>query len=130
MRNLLTHYVLRITHFEMLNHLRSHSWTWLLALFTLAGFIEVVFWGQVTAFTPLYLKQFGIPPDEIAAWTGAIAVISTLVGVPFLPFWGALADRYSRKPVIVRSFVAHLLAGVVMLASGGNLWLFIFGRSL
>jgi len=113
MRNLLTHYAFFV---EMLNRLRSQSWIWLLGLFTVAGFVEVVFWGQVTTFTPLYLKQLGIPVDEIATWTGAIAAISTLVGVPFLPFWGALADRYSRKPVIVRSFVAHLLAGVVMLA--------------
>ena len=110
--------------------LRSSSWVWLLALFTIAGFIEAAFWSQLTSFTPLYLRQLGITgTEELKAWTGAIASISTFVGLPFLPFWGALADRYSRKPVIIRSFVAHLLAGVLAMLAG-NAWVFLMARSV
>lgn len=105
------------------------SWLWLLALYTLASFIEAAFWGQLGAFTPLYLPRLGIAPDQVAGWTGAIASLSSVLGLPLLPFWGALADRYSRQPIIVRSFVAHLLAGTVMLAAG-NIWVFILGRAI
>ncbi len=105
------------------------SWIWLLALFTAAGFIETIFWGQMSSFTPLYLPRFGIPPAAIPQWTGYIASLSILLGIPFLPFWGALADRYSRQPIIVRSFVAHLLAGAVAMLAG-NVWVFILGRAL
>ena len=108
---------------------RPASWVWLLALFTAAGFIETVFWGQMSAFTPLYLPHFGIPPQAVPQWTGYIASLSILVGIPFLPLWGALADRYSRQPIIVRSFVAHLIAGVVAMLAG-NVWVFILGRAV
>ena len=38
------------------------SWRWLLTLFTVAGFFESVFWGQLLAFTPLYLPLVGVAP--------------------------------------------------------------------
>ena len=99
-------------------------------LFTVATFIEAAFWDQVIVFTPIYLPQLGITdPTEIATWTGIITATASLVGLPFLPFWGALADRYSRQPVIVRSFVAHLLAALVMLIAG-NVWIFTLGRAI
>ncbi len=44
----------------------SSSWLWLLSLFTLAGFIETVFWGQMNSFTPLYLPRLGIAPGDVA----------------------------------------------------------------
>jgi len=108
---------------------RSVSWVWLLALFTVAGFIEAVLFGQLNAFVPLYLPRLGIAPAEVAKWTGAIAAVSSAVGLPFLPLWGALADRYARQPVIVRSFVVHLVAAVTMLLAG-NVWAFVIGQAV
>jgi MFS family permease len=105
------------------------SWLWLLTLFTVAGFAETMFYGHMMAFTPLYLPQLGIAPVAVPQWTGAIAAISSALGLPFLPFWGALADRYSRQPLIIRSFVAHLLAGLLALLAG-NIWVFVIGRLL
>ncbi|MEO5953515.1 MAG: MFS transporter, partial [Chloroflexia bacterium] len=105
-------------------------WIWLLTLFTTASFIEVIFWSQIQSFTPLYLPKLGITdPAQITVWTGAIIAISSAIGLPFLPFWGALADRYARQPVIVRSFVAHLLAGILCVLAG-NIWLFVLGRAI
>jgi DHA1 family multidrug resistance protein-like MFS transporter len=110
--------------------LRSESWVWLLTLFTVAGFVEAAFWSQMVAFTPLFLRELGVTTTaEIESLTGVIAAVSTLIGLPLLPFWGALADRYSRQPVIVRSFVAHALAGAVAMVAG-NVWVFVIGRSI
>lgn len=105
------------------------NWVWLLALFTAAGFIETIFFGQLNAFTPLYLPRLGIALAEVPVWTGALAAVSSAIGIPFLPFWGALADRYARQPIIVRSFVVHLASALVMLLAG-NIWVFVIGRSL
>jgi DHA1 family multidrug resistance protein-like MFS transporter len=110
--------------------LRSSSWVWLLVLFTVAGFVEAAFWSQMVAFTPLFLRELGVETTgEIESLTGLIAAVSTLIGLPLLPFWGALADRYSRQPVIVRSFVAHALAGAIAMVAG-NVWVFVLGRSI
>lgn len=108
---------------------RRDGWVWLLALFTFASFIEAIFYGQISAFTPLYLPQLGIAQADVAAWTGLTVSISGLVGLPFLPLWGALADRYARQPIIIRSFFAHLLAAIVALLAG-NVWVFVIGRSI
>ena len=105
------------------------SWLWLLALFTIAGFIETIFYGQISAFTPLYLPSLGVPEPDINAWTGAIVAFSSAIGIPFLPLWGALADRYSRKPIIIRSFAVHLVAVILMLLSR-SVWVFAIGRAV
>jgi hypothetical protein len=43
------------------------TWVWLLSLFTAAGFVEAVFFGQINAFTPLYLPALGIAPADVPA---------------------------------------------------------------
>ena len=107
----------------------SASWLWILALFSTAAFVETVFWGQMQAFTPLYLPRLGVAPEDVPRWTGLIAAATSAVGIPFLPFWGALADRYARQPIIVRSFVVYLVAGVLTLLAR-DIWLFALGRAL
>lgn len=107
----------------------SSAWPTVLGLFTGAAFIEAIFWGQVLAFTPLYLPHLGVPLHDVPTWTGISVALSSAIGIPFLPLWGALADRYARRPVIIRSFVAHALAAIVML-SAANIWVFIFGRAI
>src|SRR5215212_824969 len=108
---------------------RRESWVWLVALFSLANMIESGFWNQMNVFTPLYLPQLGVPDVQVNGWIGVIGVMTSLIGLPLLPFWGALADRYARQPVIVRSFVAHLLAGVLGLLAQ-NVWVFILARTM
>ena len=72
------------------------GWVRMTILFTIAGFFEVAAYGQITAFTPLYLPQLGVELSAVPFWVGAITSFSSVVGLPFLPFWGALADRYGR----------------------------------
>ena len=100
-----------------------------MALFTLASLVETIFWGQMSAFTPLRLPQIGVPAAQVPLWTGIIAAVAGAFGIPFLPFWGALADRWSRQPLIVRSFVAHFIAGVLAVAAG-NVWVFLLSRAI
>ncbi|HET6486747.1 MAG TPA: MFS transporter, partial [Spirochaetia bacterium] len=75
------------------------------------------------------LPNLGVAPAQVPAWTGRVTALAGLVGIPLLPLWGALADRFSRQPVIVRSFAVHLLSGILMLLAG-NLWVFAMGRAL
>ena len=105
------------------------SWVPLLVLFAVASFIEAVFYGQMGAFTPLYLPALGVTPNQIVLWTGITAAASAMVGLPFLPFWGALADRFARKPIIIRSFLIELVV-VVICALSRNVWIFLIGRAL
>ena len=105
------------------------TWRWLLVLFTTASFVEGISISHMTVFVPLYLADLGVPLIEIAGTTGKVVAISSAIGVPFVPLWGALADRYARQPIIVRSFIFYLLALIVMLLAG-NVWIFVAGRAL
>jgi DHA1 family multidrug resistance protein-like MFS transporter len=107
----------------------TSSWAWILGVYTVASFVEVMFWGQIMAFTPLFLPHLGIRHGDVRTWVGVITAVSSLLGLPFLPFWGALADRYARKPVIVRSFVVYLLTAVLM-SLVGSLPLFLLARAI
>jgi MFS transporter, DHA1 family, multidrug resistance protein len=107
----------------------QNSWVWLLGLFTLASLVDAGFYGQINAFTPLQLKAYHLTPTQVTTATGLLASLTWAIGIPFLPLWGALADRYSRQPVIVRSFLAFLVAGLLMLIAR-DLWLFALGRAI
>ena len=105
------------------------GWIRMTILFAIAGFFEVAAYGQVSAFTPLYLPRLGIELAAVAFWVGAIASFSNFAGLPFLPFWGALADRHGRKPLIIRSYVAAFVA-LSLTALAPNVWVFGFARAL
>jgi DHA1 family multidrug resistance protein-like MFS transporter len=107
----------------------NSSWLWLLGLFTAASIVETVFAGQIGAFTPLYLPRLGVSAADVAFWSGASWSMSMALGLPFLPLWGALADRYARQPIIVRSYLVYFIAAVVAMLAH-SLWLFILARAV
>src|SRR5439155_1476801 len=101
---------------------RSSGWVRMVGLFAIAGLCEVCAYGQVTAFTPLHLPDLGVASGDVAFWVGAITAISSVAGLPFLPFWGALVAA----DAVVMGIVVALLAfgyrdGFVPSATGGSL---------
>jgi len=108
---------------------KSGSWVLILVLFSAAAFVETMFWGQLNAFTPLHLARLGVAPDQIWLWTGITSSVAVAFGLPFLPLWGALADRYSRQPLIARSFAIYVVAAIIT-ALAKDVWLFTLGRAV
>lgn len=103
------------------------SWRAVNALFLVSTFLEGLAFGHTTAFMPLYLAELGLTPDEISAWTGLLYAAMTAVAFPLAPFWGAFAERYSRRLVIVRSQYMAALA-YLMLALAPNVWVVLAAR--
>lgn len=61
-------------------------------------------------FFPIFLKNdLGIQ-SGLEAWSGVSISISFLVSGLCAPFWGALADKYGRKPNLIRSGIGLSLA--------------------
>ncbi len=108
---------------------KQSSWVSLTAIFALASFVEIVLFSNLAAFTPVYLRDIGFDDAQSKFWTGILASSAMLVGFWFVPMWGVLADRYGRKPLIVRSFAVEAVACVIM-ALAPSIWIFTFGRML
>lgn len=105
------------------------SWILLTALFTISSLLEIVLYGNLSAFTPLFLKGIGYDDAGIKLWTGVLTSAGILVGFWFVPFWGVLADRHGRKLLILRSFAIEAIA-VTLMAFSQNVWIFLFGRMM
>jgi DHA1 family multidrug resistance protein-like MFS transporter len=108
---------------------RHQSWVLLTVLFVLASFLEVAVVAHFILFTPTYLAGIGFTESEINAWTGPIASAGFILGIWFVPFWGVLADRYGRKPLILRSYYVEVIA-MGLAAVSHDVWLYMFARSL
>jgi MFS family permease len=60
--------------------------------------------SQVAPVLPLYVQQLGIQSaDEIAQWSGLAFGINLLSLAFFSPIWGKAADKYGRKPMLLRA---------------------------
>jgi DHA1 family multidrug resistance protein-like MFS transporter len=108
---------------------QSREWVRLTGLFAVASFSEIILFSNLAAFTPVYLLHLGFGDASVKFWTGFLASVGMLLGFWFVPMWGVLADRYGRKPLIVRSFAVEIAACVLM-ALAPNIWVFTLGRML
>jgi DHA1 family multidrug resistance protein-like MFS transporter len=106
------------------------DWRFNAGLFFVIVLLETAAFGQLNAFTPLYLRRvIGMPEEEIPFWTGVLVATSLAVAVPLAPWWGVLADRYSRKLFIVRSMVVDGI-GYAIAAIATDLWHVILLRMI
>src|SRR5258707_13660702 len=59
--------------------------------------------SQIFALLPTYLREMGVAESDRPAFIGIFSALIFVIGMPLVPLWGAWADKYSRKVVIVRS---------------------------
>lgn len=83
---------------------------WIGVFFTAASF------SMVIPFLPIFLIQIGVH-DHTELWSGLLFSSAFFAGAIASPFWGRVADKYGRKPMIVRAgivlfFIYTLMAFV------------------
>ena len=81
----------------------AQDWRILLAVFWVTSMVEGLGVSQIFALLPTYLREMGVPDSQRLAFVGIFSALIFVVGMPLVPLWGAWADKYSRKVVIVRS---------------------------
>jgi DHA1 family multidrug resistance protein-like MFS transporter len=58
------------------------------------------------SFVPLYIRELGAGNlADAAFWSGLVAGVAPLCAAIMGPFWGNLADRYGRKPMVLRALI-------------------------
>lgn len=54
----------------------------------------------------VYIEELGAPKDMIDWYAGLAVSLSALSSALISPVWGRFADRYGRKPMMVRASLA------------------------
>ncbi|MCK5804979.1 MAG: MFS transporter [Lentisphaeria bacterium] len=66
-------------------------------------------------FVPFFIRDLGIEGKaDQAFWAGAIMSAAGITLALFAPVWGALADRYGRKAMVVRSMIGGFFVLMLM----------------
>ena len=85
----------------------TQDWRLLLLVFWITSMVEGLGVSQIFALLPTYLREMGVAPADRLTFVGLFSALIFVVGMPLVPLWGAWADKYSRKLVIVRSAVVE-----------------------
>ena len=72
-------------------------------------------------FLPLLVRQLGVGEAQLPITVGFLSTAAFIAGLPLVPFWGAWADRYSRKAIVVRSAAVEMVL-FLLLAAAGQVW--------
>jgi MFS family permease len=86
--------------------------------------------SQLAPILPLYIEHLGIyNVAQIEQWSGIAFGINFISLAIFSPIWGSYADKYGRKPMLLR---ASLWLAIIMTCMGfvHNVYQFIFLRML
>ncbi len=83
------------------------NWRRNLAALWLAEFTAILGFSFAFPFLPLFLhRELHIPNGpELSFWTGVSASATGFALALTSPIWGRLADRYGRKPMLVRAMI-------------------------
>jgi MFS family permease len=81
-------------------------WRRNLVVCVFGSFTTLVSLSMLLPFLPLYVEQLGVSSQSaIVQWSG-VAFGATFLGTAVTaPIWGRLADRYGRKPMLVRAAI-------------------------
>lgn len=83
----------------------------------------------MTIVIPLFPFLLGhyVPDAQVAMALSALVSVFALCQFLAAPFFGALSDRYGRKPILIISLLGSVV-GYALLGIGGALWVLILGR--
>jgi len=91
------------------------AWKRNLRITLVAQFLSIAGFFLAIPFVPYYFQEMGITdPRRLKLAVSFFAAATPLTMAVASPFWGTLADRYGRKPMLVRATVSAALAMTLM----------------
>ncbi len=93
----------------------SRNWRRNLLFLWLSQTLIMMAFSFFFPFIPLYVQTLGVHGDADAArWAGLITAAAAVSMAVVQPIWGNLADRFGRKPMVVRSMLAGSIITTLM----------------
>lgn len=80
-----------------------------------AEVVAIIGFQVVQPFLPYYIQELGVEDlSQAVLWSGRMGTAAGLAMAVSSPIWGGLADRFGRKPMVVRAMVGGGLAALAM----------------
>lgn len=105
-------------------------WKRNLSVLSIAVFIAGIAFSEIMPFLSLYINTLGnFSHQQLSFWSGIVYSVTFIVSAIVSPWWGKLADKKGRKPMILRAGIGMSL----VIASMGlvqNVWQLLLLRML
>ena len=79
----------------------------------LGNFLTACSFSLVMPFLPRFIAELGVTAN-LYTWSGLIFSVTFFSSSIMSPIWGSLADRYGRKPMLIRAGVAISIVYMLM----------------
>ena len=86
-------------------------------------FVDLLGFGIVLPLLPTYAATFDVSPTAIGFLVTSFSLLQLLA----VPVWGALSDRYGRRPVLIVGLLGST-ASYVLFALAGSYWALLLSR--
>ncbi|CYV33829.1 TPA: multidrug efflux MFS transporter [Streptococcus suis] len=74
----------------------------------LGNFLTGTSFTLVMPFISVFVEELGVGPGQVEYYAGLAVSVNALAAALMAPIWGSLADRYGRKPMMVRAAFAMI----------------------
>jgi DHA1 family multidrug resistance protein-like MFS transporter len=110
--------------------MREETWRKNLYAIAIAQFICLAGGNLVFPFMPFYVKELGVTDEsQVAIWSGLLGTATGSMLFVFSPIWGSMADRFGRKPILMRAYVGALIT-MTLQGAAQNVWQLFLLRGL
>jgi DHA1 family multidrug resistance protein-like MFS transporter len=103
------------------------GWRRTLQTIFLSQVLTIVGFSCVFPFFPLFIQTLGISGSAVVLWSGVITFAGSFTLAIASPIWGSLADRYGRKPMLVRAMAGGALVTALLIVAP-NIWVVLVLR--
>jgi DHA1 family multidrug resistance protein-like MFS transporter len=105
-------------------------WRKTLFAVAVAQFIALGGGNLIFPFIPFYIEDLGVTDEgDIALWSGLMGTSTGLMLFIFSPIWGSMADRFGRKPLLLRAYIGAMIT-MTLQGFAQNVWQLVLLRAL
>ncbi|NQP36006.1 multidrug efflux MFS transporter [Streptococcus suis] len=103
----------------------SSYWKQNLKVAWLGNFLTGTSFTLVMPFISVFVEELGVGPGLVEYYAGLAVSTNALAAALMAPIWGSLADRYGRKPMMVRAAFAMIFTMGGMAFVPNVFWLLV-----
>ncbi len=93
----------------------ASSWQRTVTVMFLAQLLASLGFSTIFPFLPAYVEDLGSTSGgSTVFWVAAVYSVQAIAMMIASPIWGAVADRYGRKPMVIRSLIGGAVLVVLM----------------